>query len=167
MITATWLNVLMTLAILVLFVVGIVGCFVPVIPGPPLAALSIVGAFFCKWNNIALWVMILCIVVSIASVVLDNILPAIMTKKAGGSKAGTRGCTIGLIIGMFIGPWGIIIGPFCGALIGELIHDHSQFKKCLKAAGGAFLGFLAGVGQKLIIVLTFIWIYILSFFIGK
>ena len=86
-----------------------------------------------------------------------------MTKKTGGSKAATTGSTIGLIVGLFVGPVGIILGPFCGALVGELLENNREFKPALKVAWGAFLGFLLGTGIKMAAVVWFIWVYILSF----
>ena len=86
-----------------------------------------------------------------------------MTKKSGGSKAATWGSTIGLIIGLFAGPLGIIAGPFVGALVGELIHTDWNYSIAFKSAWGAFLGFLCGTGMKMIVVVIFLWIYIVSF----
>ncbi len=164
---AVTLNVVLTIAAIALLIIGFIGCIVPVIPGPPLGWAALLCAYFCNWNTIALWLLIVCAVAALAVTILDNIMPAVFTKKSGGSKAGSRGCMIGLIIGMFTGPWGVIIGPFVGALIGETIHDSSDSKKIFKAAFGAFKGFLSGVGMKMIVVFAFIWIYIISFFIGK
>ncbi|MFD1017331.1 DUF456 domain-containing protein [Winogradskyella rapida] len=74
--------------------------------------------------------------------VLDYIIPAMGTKRFGGSKAGMLGTTLGLLIGLISPiPFGIIIGPFNGALIGEL--HRNDFNKALKAAFGTFLGFIA------------------------
>ena len=48
------------------------------------------------------------------------------SKYSGGSKWGSWGCLIGSIVGIiFLGPWGIVIGPFGGAFIGELLGDRS------------------------------------------
>ncbi|MBQ5646899.1 MAG: FAD-dependent oxidoreductase, partial [Treponema sp.] len=91
-------------------------------------------------------------------------LPVVFTKQSGGSKEGTWGSTIGLIIGFFIGPIGIILGPFCGAYIGELIHDSSDNSRAIKAAFGSFKGFILGTGLKMIACAIFLWIYIISLF---
>ena len=143
--------------------VGFLGTFIPVLPGAPLAWCGLLLAYFSSYNEISILCLVITGIVAVAVSILDNILPVYMTNKTGGSKAATTGSTIGLIIGFFIGPPGIILGPFCGALIGELIKSNGDFKKSLKSAWGAFLGFLLGTGMKMISVLIFIWIFIISF----
>ena len=142
--------------------VGLIGCVVPIIPGAPLAWLGLLLAYFSPKSQLSLPIIIICLIASIAVSVLDNLTPIILTKKAGGSKAGTWGATIGLITGIFIGPVGIILGPFMGAFIGEMLHDRQNTGRALTAALGAFAGFLLGTGMKLISVGFFIWLFIRS-----
>jgi uncharacterized protein YqgC (DUF456 family) len=84
--------------------------------------------------------------------ILDYIIPALGTKKFGGSKYGIIGTTVGLVVGLiFLGPFGIIIGPFVGAFIGELIYDNENSNRAFKAAIGSFIGFLFSTGLKFIV----------------
>jgi uncharacterized protein YqgC (DUF456 family) len=102
--------------------------------------------------------------------VLDYIIPAWGTKKFGGSKWGVWGSVLGLIVGMFFGLPGIILGPFVGAVLGEMVYlnrnkklevtptsQDEKFKKALNAGLGSFIGLLVGTIFKLIFcgVLTF------------
>lgn len=151
----------------ILLLAGLVGTVLPVLPGPPIAWAGLFAAFFSHYNTISVLALVITFVIAAAVTVVDTIFPSIMTKKAGGSKAATWGCTIGLIVALFFGPIAILVCPFIGALIGELIHDSSDFKKALKAAFGAFTGFLLGTGIKIITVSIFIWIFIRSFFAGN
>jgi len=139
---------------------GLIGCIVPVIPGVPLAWLGILLAYFSDKAELSLTVVIICLIAAVIVSILDNLAPVILTKKSGGSKAGTWGATLGLIAGIFAGPPGIILGPFAGAFIGELLHDRSNTKRAFKAALAAFAGFLLGTGMKLISVGFFIWIFV-------
>lgn len=143
---------------------GFIGCVLPIIPGPPLAWLGLLLGYFSDYCNIPTWVLVVTGIVSIIVTVSDYILPSFFTKKSGGSKSGSWGSNIGLIIGCFLGPFGIIICPFLGAFIGELINDSNDKKRALKAAWGAFVGFLFGTGIKLFVSAIFIWIFIASFF---
>lgn len=154
------IDILLIIVAIVLLVVGFFGTFVPVLPGAPLAWFGLLAAFFSSYVKMSVVTLIICAVIAIFVSVADNIFPVAMTKQSGGSKAGTWGSTIGLVVGLFTGPWGILIGPFIGALIGEMVNDSSDMKKCLKAAFGAFKGFLLGTGLKMIAVAIFIWIFV-------
>lgn len=140
-----WMEVL---ALICAFI-GIIGCVVPVLPGVPIVYL---GILLCHWQgamfsttNLVLWA-----VLAVGVTLLDNFLPAVMTKKFGGSKAATRGSLWGIFVGMFFGPLGILLGPFLGALVGELTHDGSNSARAFKVAFGSFAAFLCGTGIKLI-----------------
>ena len=149
------------LACLLLFI-GLIGTVLPVLPGPPIAWVGLLSAHFSVYSKIDIWILVITAIAAIFVSVIDNIFPSLMTKKAGGSKAATWGCTIGLIVSFFLGPVFILIAPFVGALIGELLYDSTDKKKALKAAFGAFKGFLLGTGMKIITVMIFIWIFVWS-----
>lgn len=158
------LSIVLSIAAGVLLLVGFLGTFVPILPGAPLAWAGLLAAHFSQYNSISYLCLIITAVIAVAVSVADNIFPVTMTKKAGGSKYATTGATLGLIVGFFTGPWGIILGPFFGALIGEIINKKGMKDGVLKAALGAFSGFLLGTGLKMITVLGFIWVFVLSFF---
>ncbi len=128
---------------------GILGSVLPALPGPPL---SYAGLLLMKWSgygNFSLFFLIVWAVITVVITIMDNFLPAIMAKQFGGSRAASIGSFIGLVVGIFVfPPWGMIIGPFLGALIGELIYSRNN-SKAFKAAFGAFLAFIAGSGAKL------------------
>ena len=99
---------------------------------------------------------------------LDYFIPALGTKKFGGSRKGIIGSSIGLILGLlFFPPLGIIVGPFVGAFIGELIHDSSNNKRALKAALGSFIGFLFSTGLKFLVSLIYFGLFIKAFWQNK
>ena len=83
------------------------------------------------------------------------------TKKMGGNKKVVWGATIGLLVGFFLGPWGIIFGPFVGALIGGLLSG-SKFMLATKHATGAFIGYIAGLIIKLITVGLIVFFFVVA-----
>jgi len=99
----------------------------------------------------------------IAAVVtlFDYYIPIYGTKKFGGTTYGVWGCTIGLVAGLWLGPIGIIIGPFAGAFIGEMIANNNS-EKAFKAAMGSFIGFLAGTLLKLVVCLVMAYYFVMG-----
>ena len=146
----------------ILLLIGFVGTVVPVIPGAPLAWAGLLLSYFSSYTHSSIVMLVITGIFAIAVSIMDNIFPAILTKQSGGSKAGIIGCTIGLVIGMFFGFPGILLGPFLGALFGELLHNSEDSSNALKAAFGTFKGFLLGTGLKMIVCAIFIWIYIIT-----
>ena len=131
----------------VLFALSFVGCVVPVLPGPALAfggLLVLMPSSFAPTTQTYIWFGVACAVV----LVLDYVVPAFGAKKFNCSKWGVFGCIVGTLIGIFFVPWGILVGPFAGAVVGELIAG-KKFSSSLKGGFGALLGFIFGVALKL------------------
>jgi uncharacterized protein YqgC (DUF456 family) len=157
------MDVMLAILGMVLVLTGFVGSILPVIPGPPI---SWAGFLILKWTKFidgnpqgydtALWVLLFFVVVV---TILDYVVPVLGTKKFGGSKRGVRGATIGVVVGLFFGPPGIIIGPFLGAFIGEITTGKRE-REALRAALGSFVGFLLGVGMKLMTCGAILFFYI-------
>jgi uncharacterized protein YqgC (DUF456 family) len=139
--------VLLILAI-ILMLLGIIGCLVPVLPGPPISYLGLILLHVSRFGNFSTNILLSLAAVTIIVTIIDYFVPIWGTKRFGGSKYGIRGATVGLVIGLFLGPVGIIIGPFIGAIVGELIFK-DDISYALKAGLGSLLGFLTGVGLKL------------------
>jgi uncharacterized protein YqgC (DUF456 family) len=144
---------------IILMILGIIGCLVPVLPGPPFSYLGLILLHLSRFGQFSTPVLIILGVIAAVVTVLDYIVPIWGTKKFGGSKYGMRGATVGLIIGLFLGPLGIILGPFVGAFVGEMIFK-DDMGYALKAGFGSLLGFLTGIGLKLAasLIMTFYFV---------
>ena len=145
-----------------LFVVlGILCSFLPLLPGP---SLSFIGLFLLYCTNaipMNYWVLGGCFLVTLLLTILDYVIPAKGTKKFGGSSYGIWGTNICLVVGIFIPiPFGFLIGPFIGALVGELIYNSQEKGRALKAATGSFIGFLAGTFMKVLVSLLFFGLFL-------
>jgi uncharacterized protein YqgC (DUF456 family) len=144
----------------IMMIAGILGCLLPVLPGPPLSFAGLLLLHFTMFADFSTTFLITWGCVTILVTVLDYVVPIWGTKKFGGSKYGMWGAGIGLVVGIFfLPPIGIIVGPFAGAVIGEAIKGKNATSS-FRAGLGSFLGFLAGVGIKLAasIVMTFYYI---------
>lgn len=135
----------------ILIIVGIAGCILPFLPGPPIVYGSLILLQFTQKQPFSTDFLVIWALVTAAVLLLDYYIPVWGTKKFGGTKGGTWGATIGLLLGIFFfPPWGMIIGPFLGAYVGELANNQDN-KKALRSAVGSFIGFLAGTVMKLAI----------------
>lgn len=147
----------------ILLIVGLLGCIVPMIPGPPLAYIGMLCLHFTDNVQFSATQLIVWGILVALTLVLDYVVPIIGTKLFGGTKYGKWGSLIGSILGMFILPWGILLGPFLGAFIGELIGNQGS-SDALKSGVGSFLGFIVGTGLKVVLCAYFIAVTIDSLF---
>jgi len=144
---------------ILLMILGIIGCLVPVLPGPPFSYLGLILLHLSRFGQFSNATLITLGVIAVVITLLDYIVPVWGTRKFGGSKYGTRGATVGLIIGLFLGPLGIVLGPLFGAFVGEMIFK-DDINYAIKAGFGSLLGFLTGIGLKLAasFIMTFYFI---------
>ena len=152
--------VLVTLGFLCM-IVGIIGSFLPVLPGPGLSWLGLLFLYFTKAVPMNYWILGITGFVVLVVTILDYVIPAKGTKRYGGSKYGIWGTNIGLVVGIFAPiPFGFLIGPFVGAFIGELIYNSKDHKRAWKAATGSFIGFLASTFMKFMVCVIFLGLFL-------
>jgi uncharacterized protein YqgC (DUF456 family) len=133
-----------------LLAAGIIGCVLPIVPGPLLAyAALILISIVRKWEAVSLTMLIVLGVATAVVTVMDNVIPLLTSRWKGASKAGIWGSVAGMIVGMvFFPPFGVIIGTFAGAVLGELLFGKRP-EGALKAGWGVFLGTMLGIALKL------------------
>lgn len=147
------MNTFLIIIAFVCLVVGIIGSVAPALPGPPISWVGLLLAGLTPWVSTSTPLLIVTAAVAVVICVFDYVMPSISTKRFGGSKHGIWGCNIGLLVSIFglpFGPtglFGLIFWPFAGAFIGEYIKKQ-DLKPALRAAWGAFIGFLSGALMK-------------------
>lgn len=166
---------------IILAVLGIIGAVVPALPGPPLSWVGLLLMYFDRpeattvsdavgssgvtavmdagaaAGAVSLTQLIVWLVIVVAVTVVDYVVPAAMTKVAGGHKAASVGAVVGLFAGIFLTPIGMIAGSLLGAFLGELMVADRGAWAAFKASLGAFVGFMVGTVAKLIVCGWILW----------
>jgi len=156
-------TIAVTILCSVLMVVGLLGVVLPILPGVPLAWLGLfIYALGTDFQRISIATVVVFFILTVLTLVLDFAAPMLGARKYRASKFGVFGAFLGFTVGIFVlGFWGIILGPFVGALLGELIVGRKP-KQALGSALGAFLGLVAGTLFKIILILIMAGFFIAS-----
>jgi uncharacterized protein YqgC (DUF456 family) len=159
------LNVALIIIGLILAIAGMVGCILPIIPGPILSFSALILLSWIKsWQSFSQTFLIVMGILTGLLLLLDYVAPALGAKKYGASKRGLWGSAIGMLIGIFfIPPWGMIVGAFIGALVGELAAGKSG-RKALRAGWGILIGNVLVIGLKLAFTAVVLFYYIKEMF---
>ena len=143
---------------------GIVGSFLPILPGPLTSWIGLLLLYMTKAVPLDWTFLGITLAIALLIWIFDYFIPAIGTKRFGGSKYGIYGTTIGLIIGLLSPiPFGILLGAFFGAFFGELLYNKKDTNRALKASFGAFVGFLASATIKFSIATVYVILFLIKF----
>lgn len=156
------MDILGWVLVILLFVIGMAGTIYPILPGAlAIYAAFFVYGFFFSFKEFGFWFWTIQSLIVIILFIADYAVSAWGVKRFGGTKASVVGSTIGLIAGPFVIPaFGLIIGPFGGAVIGELIAG-KNIQQSIKAGWGALVGLFTSVVVKIILQLAMIIAFIL------
>lgn len=157
-----FLDILGWTLVVILFVVGLAGAIFPVLPGviAIYAAFFVYGWFF-GFSELGIWFWSLQTFIVIVVFVADYAVSALGVQKFGGSKASIWGSTIGIIIGPFVIPgFGLVLGPFLGAVLAEFLIGTS-IKEAMKIGIGSVVGLLASTVMKIILQLVMIIVFVI------
>ncbi len=151
--------ILLWLAALGLIGIGLVGLVFPAIPGPPLLfAGLLMAAWIEDFEHVGFFTLCALGLLALVGVLADFIAGALGAKKFGASGRSVFGATIGAIVGLFFGLPGLIIGPFAGAVLGELSTGRSM-EAASRAGFGATLGLVVGTAAKLAIGIIMLMVF--------
>ena len=153
-----------------MIVVGLVGTVLPALPGLPLVfAGMLVAAWADGFTNVPVWVLVLLGLLTLLSLAIDFWATALGAKRVGASRLAIIGAMVGTFGGLFLGPLGLLMGPFAGAIGGELIHRRSLLKQDLGHATrigvGTWFGILFGTVLKLALAFTMLGLFALAWWL--
>ena len=149
------IDILIYVASCLLLLGGIAGCVLPFLPGPPLAYAGLLLLHLTDVAHFSTSQLIVWLIVVVVLQVVDYITPLLGSKYSGGTDYGNRGCMAGTLLGLLFMPWGIIAGPFIGAVAGEMMGGRN-FPQALRAGIGTLIGFMVGTLLKVIICFYFL-----------
>jgi uncharacterized protein YqgC (DUF456 family) len=133
---------------LLVMLAGLVGSLLPVLPGTPLVLLAAIGhRLYFGDASVSNTILFILVALTLISVLFDFLAGLLGAKKFGASWRGMTGAVIGGIIGLFFSLPGIILGPFLGAMLFEMLGGQ-EFKKATCAGVGATVGLLLGIVGK-------------------
>lgn len=132
--------------------VGLAGCFLPWLAGPPFNFLGLIFLCLAKgWDTFSPAFLIVMAALTLLTMILDYVLPIAGAKKYGSTKRGFWGAFLGMVIGvLFLPPFGMIIGAFIGAVVGELSAGKKNVE-AMRAGWGVFLGVFIALTFKLVV----------------
>jgi uncharacterized protein YqgC (DUF456 family) len=145
--------------------VGFVGAILPVLPGSILAFGALLLAKILGFSEINWWIIGIFGFFTLLGILLDYLVPIAATKKMGGSRYGIVGMIIGLVVGIIFSPFGfisIILAPFLGALIGELMYDRENHKRAFKSALGSVVSYFLTSGYGMILSMAIFVTYLVK-----
>jgi hypothetical protein len=128
---------------------GLAGCILPGLPGPPLNYISVI-LLQVAWSPFSNMFLLAWAVVTIGVSVLDYLLPAWISQKAGATRQGIIGSYLGLLAGLVFPPVGMVAGLILGAIAGDMAAGRPLHQAMRSGLANAF-GTLMTTGLKLIV----------------
>ncbi|MDO4190238.1 MAG: DUF456 domain-containing protein [Bacteroidales bacterium] len=154
--TIDFASVCFLLLTAVLLIVGLIGVFVPMLPGPPIAYLGMLVLQFSSLADFSVNTLIGLGVAVVVITLIDYFFPMLATKQSGGGKWSVWGCLIGMLCGMFLPLFNSIVGALLGAIVGQFIESR-KLGESLLVGFKAFLSVMFGIILKLIVCLWVVY----------
>jgi uncharacterized protein YqgC (DUF456 family) len=158
---APWIWILAVLLVLA----GLAGSVLPALPGVPLVFSGLLLAAWADGFERVSWITITLLgALTVASFAIDLAATAMGAKRVGATKLAIVGAAVGTLAGVFFGLPGLLIGPFTGAVAGELL-SHGQLQQAARAGAATWVGLLFGTLVKLALVFTMIGLFAFAWFL--
>jgi uncharacterized protein YqgC (DUF456 family) len=155
--TTLWL---LLAALLVL--IGLAGIVIPALPG---VVLIFSGLLLAAWAEgfqyIGAKTLAVLGMLTVLAWSLDLAAGALGARRFGASRHAIIGASVGALVGLFFSVPGMLLGPFLGAVAGELLARR-DLEQAGRAGVGAWLGLVLGVAAKLALSISMIAVYLVA-----
>ncbi|MGH8505730.1 MAG: DUF456 domain-containing protein [Stenotrophobium sp.] len=159
------LPVLLWLLAAVLVAGGLIGAVLPIIPGPPLVVAGLwLAAWTDHYRHVGTVTLVIVVVLGLLGIASDFIAASLGAKRVGASRQAVTGATLGTIVGLFFGIPGLILGPFAGAILGEL-QARRGLGQAAASGIGTWMGLIFGAITKLAVSLAMIAVFAFSWIV--
>jgi uncharacterized protein YqgC (DUF456 family) len=149
----------------VLILLGFAGTVLPALPGVALVfAGLVVGAWADDFQRVGWITLALLGLLTLASITIDFAATALGAKRVGATKLAIAGAALGTLGGLFLGIPGLLVGPFVGAVIGEML-SHGGWSQATRAGFATWLGLLFGTLAKIALAFAMIGIFVFAYFV--
>lgn len=145
--------------------IGLIGVVLPALPGLPLVfAGMLLAAWADHFRHIHWLTLVVLGFMTVVSIAADLFATAVGAKRVGASRRALLGSVLGTFAGLFFIPWGIFVGPFVGALLGELWHG-KEWRQATKVGFGTWLGIALGVVLKLGLAFAMVGLFVIAWLV--
>ena len=156
---------LLWLAVAALVLVGLAGAVLPAIPGVPLVFAGLwLGAWIDDYEKVSAWTVGVLGVLTLVAMAVDLIATALGAKRVGASRQAIAGSVIGTFLGLSFGLVGLLLGPFIGAVAGELIA-RGRVGQAMDVGVATWMGLLFGTLAKLALSLAMVGVFVGAYFL--
>lgn len=144
---------------------GLAGSVLPALPGVPLVFAGLVlGAWADDFQRVSWLTLTLLGLLTLASFAIDFLATALGARRVGATKLAVAGAMLGTLGGLFLGLPGLVIGPFAGAVAGEML-SHGKVEQATRAGFATWMGLVFGTLTKLALVFTMLGIFAAAYFV--
>lgn len=159
--SGTWMWILAAL----LVAVGLAGTVLPALPGVTLVfAGLVVAAWADGFQRVGVVPLVVLGVLTLVSLAIDFVASALGAKRFGATRYAVIGAALGTLGGVLLGLPGLIVGPFVGAVAGELL-SHGEWRRATSAGVGTWVGLLFGTLAKLALVCAMLGLFVVAYFL--
>jgi uncharacterized protein YqgC (DUF456 family) len=149
----------------ILVLVGLAGSVLPALPGVPLVfAGLLVAAWADDFTRVGAATIVALGLLTLVSFAIDFAATAMGAKRVGATRLAIAGAALGTFAGVFLGIPGLILGPFVGAVVGEML-SHGELQRATRAGVATWVGLLFGTLAKLALVFTMIGVFAVAYFV--